>query len=1061
MSNESQVIIGETGASYQINSLSDLKFICENYFKELGVTQNDISIINNLELNFVYLHNLEYKSSSKYFIFSKRYNNNLLQSFYNYQNKNTANLSSSPKEISINIPDISKYFYILESNNEQLTCSIEEIKTIYETMLDYYNNYNIIYKNFNLNIILVDKLKEYYKYQNEGVDLMNNIALLKYEKCFDKYQEFLKESEKTKTKNDLILQNYMENIDKLKKLELPLSFINYISKKKKNNNIKYLIDIYYKESDMNIWRDNCLDKQKVLFNKIKTKDKILQKEKVQINKDNNALLLPLKNSWNYYLNEYDKLYQERNGQLLTVLNEINTDFNSFNNLLSQMKEIFESKLLNSNPNYLNTIKESCQKILAFKEKYSDINKLTSLKNYIQPFNDYIIKMNNSIDSISKKINDYFMAVRTAKNILEKLTDKFSIYLQALKSIEEDFQFLETPGHFINSYENTLLELKRRNSFNSDMEEELNLIKALINNENYLRKKFIEENKKYLTQDFVKLFKLENKIFFSFNFQNNNEHLDLKLLMPEMDARSNENNFDNTSITNNDTDKFFFLDEKQENSSKKVIKSLMEQVSELDIKLKSKENELIEMQSKYKNIDNNFQELNKDMKYIYTIFDEMSDSFNQELSFKEQQISELSKKLEIKNNQNKENNDIININIETSFQEEINKYKRKINELDNNYKKLMSDTILIKKSFFNHMNMVIVQKNQEMSKFKEKQEEKVMYLEEILSAEKIFNKNSIKDKISNLNNTLLEYKMNLNSNKEKLTTLEKTNSELKSKELFLERELKITIQKNDKLTDNNIELTNELRQKHKDNAYLSKLLEQIKRDKVESIKLLNSTHQSKLDYLNEKLNQLSESIREKEAEDSKKYQQYIEMKDKYIYLTKENEIYIQQIKELNYDLQEKNKKIDELMLTQSHTSKATKSNTNDLTLSLDNEDIIYYKKIEKGMRCIFVPFYENIFVCINLSENMLEEKVSETSPLSNYQCKYILDLNSFNNDLSKIIIDNSLIVIGKISKLTEIEQSQNKLYNLPENKNFTLATLGKIDYVIGFPENELMFNNYIN
>ena len=890
---------------------------------------------------------------------------------------------------------------------------------------------------------------------------MNNIALLKYEKCFDKYQEFLKESEKTKTKNDLILQNYMENIDKLKKLELPLSFINYISKKKKNNNIKYLIDIYYKESDMNIWRDNCLHKQKVLFNKIKTKDKILQKEKVQINKDNNALLLPLKNSWNYYLNEYDKLYQERNGQLLTVLNEINTDFNSFNNLLSQMKEIFESKLLNSNPNYSNTIKESCQKILAFKEKYSDINKLTSLKNYIQPFNDYIIKMNNSIDSISKKINDYFMAVRTAKNILEKLTDKFSIYLQALKSIEEDFQFLETPGHFINSYENTLLELKRRNSFNSDMEEELNLIKALINNENYLRKKFIEENKKYLTQDFVKLFKLENKIFFSFNFQNNNEHLDLKLLMPEMDARSNENNFDNTSITNNDTDKIFFLEEKQENSSKKVIKSLMEQVSELDIKLKSKENELIEMQSKYKNIDNNFQELNKDMKYIYTIFDEMSDSFNQELSFKEQQISELSKKLEIKNNQNKENNDIININIETSFQEEINKYKRKINELDNNYKKLMSDTILIKKSFFNHMNMVIVQKNQEMSKFKEKQEEKVMYLEEILSAEKIFNKNSIKDKISNLNNTLLEYKMNLNSNKEKLTTLEKTNSELKSKELFLERELKITIQKNDKLTDNNIELTNELRQKHKDNAYLSKLLEQIKRDKVESIKLLNSTHQSKLDYLNEKLNQLSESIREKEAEDSKKYQQYIEMKDKYIYLTKENEIYIQQIKELNYDLQEKNKKIDELMLTQSHTSKATKSNTNDLTLSLDNEDIIYYKKIEKGMRCIFVPFYENIFVCINLSENMLEEKVSEASPLSNYQCKYILDLNSFNNDLSKIIIDNSLIVIGKISKLTEIEQSQNKLYNLPENKNFTLATLGKIDYVIGFPENELMFNNYIN
>ena len=1058
MSNESQVIIGETGASYQINSLSDLKFICENYFKELGVTQNDISIINNLDQNFVYLHNLEYKTSSKYFLFSKRYNNKLLQSFYNYQNKNTADLSSSPNDISINIPDISKYLYILESNNENLSCSIEEIKQIYETMLDFYNNYNTIYKNFNLNIRLMEKIKEYYKYQNEGVDLMNNIALLKYEKCFDKYQQFLKESENTKTNNDLILQNYMENIDKLKKTELPTNFIKYITKKKKNNDIKYLIDIYYKESDMNIWRDNCLDKQNVLFNKIKIKDKILQKEKIQINKDNNALLLPLKNTWNFYLNEYDKLYQERNGQLLSFLNEINNDFNSFNNLLSQMKEIFESKLLNSNPNYSNTIKESCQKIIAFKEKYSDMNKLTSLQNFIQPFNDYVIKMNNSIESISKKINDYFMAVRTVKNILEKLTDKFSVYLQALKNIEEDFQFLKTPGHFINSYENTLLELKRRKSFNSDMQEELNIIKALINNENYLRKKFMEDNKKYLTPDFIKLFKLENKIFFNLDFQNNNEHLDLSIIFPEVNHKNNENN--NINASNNENEAPPYWDEKQEiNNNKKVIKNLMNQITELDIKLKNRENELSEMQTKYKNIDNNFQELNKDMKYIYTIFDEISDSFNQELSFKEQQISDLEQKLEIKTKQSKENNDVNNM--ETNYNIEVNKYKKRINELDSNYKKIISETIILKKSFFNHMNMVIAQKNQEMSKFKEKQEEKVMYLEEILSAEKIFNKNSINHKISNLNNTIIEYKMNLNSSKEKLSTLEKTNSELKSKELFLERELKISIQKNEKLTDNNIELTNELRQKHKDNAYLSKLLEQIKKDKVESIKLLNSTHQSKLDYLNEKLNQLSESIREKENEDSKKYQQYIEMKDKYIYLTKEKEIYIQQIKELSCDLQEKNKKIDELILTQSLVSKATKSNTNDLTLSSDNEDIIYYKKIEIGMRCIFVPFYENIFVCINLSENMLEEKEREGCPLSNYECKYILDLNSFNKDLSKIIIDNSLIVIGKISKLTKIEQSQNKLYNLPESKIFILATLGKVDYVIGFPENELMFNNYIN
>jgi len=1077
MSNESQVIIGETGANYQINSLSELQFICQSYFKELGITQNDISIINNLDQNFVYLYNLDYKPNSKYFLYSKRYNNKLLQSFYSYQNKNTADLSSSPSDILINLPDINKYFNILESNNEHLSVSLNEIKLTYDLMLKYHNEYISIYKHFNINVNLAKKINEYYKYQNEGVDLMNNIALLKYEKCFNKYQDFIKASETLKTNNDLILQNYMDNIDKLKKIELPENFIKYASNKKKNNNIKYLIDIYHTEKDMNIWRDNCLKQQSGFLNKVKSKDKILQKEKIQINKDNNTYLLPLKSEWNYYISEYDKLYQENNNHILSLLNEINIDFNLFNNLLSQMKEIFESKLLNSNPNYSDTIKDSCSKILSLKEKYSDMNKLSLIKNSLQQFNDYIIKMNNSIETISKKINDYFMAIRAIKNILEKLIEKFTVYLQALKSIEDDFKFLETPGNFINSYEHTLLELKRRNSFNIDMQEELMIIKSLINNENYLRKKFLEENKKYLTPDFIKLFKLENKIYFNYDFQNNNEHLDLAILFPE-DSNNNSNNktnftnnFDINNITNNETAISLTQEPKLENNiNKKILNNIMNQITELDTKLKYKEKELSDLQTKYKNSQNNLKELNKDMKNVYIFFDEISDSFNQELSFKESKISDLTQKLENyeKNSKDqKENNcplckdkfsNINYKNMEEVYQkmkDEINKYKVKANELDNNFKKLVNETTIIKTAFFNHMNMVIVQKNLEMNKFKEKQEENIMYMEDMLSSEKIFNKSSI----NNLKDSIKKYKLSFNSSKEKISTLEKTNSDLKSKELFLERELKLSLQKNEKLTDNNIELTKELRQKHNDNATLTKLLEQTRKEKVESIKLLNTTNQSKLDYLNEKLYQLSESIREKEKEDSKKYQQYIEMKDQYIYLTQEKEMYLQQIKELSFDLKEKNKKIDELILTQSHI--ATKSNTNDMTLTMDNDDVINFKKIDKDMRCIFVPFYENIFVCINLSENLMEEKDGEIIYLSNYECKYILDMNSFNQELSKIIVDNSLIVIGKVSKLTEIEQTKNKFFNLPENKNFVLVTLGKVDYVIGFPENELIFNNYIN
>jgi uncharacterized coiled-coil DUF342 family protein len=1107
MTSQSLIIIGETGAIYPINSLSELKSMCENYFNQLGITQNDISIINNLEQNFIYLNNLEYKPDSKYFLFTKRYNNKLLESFRTYQSKNNAGLSSNPGTISINIPDISKYLNILEENNEYLSCSIGEIKQSFEMMIAYYNNFDNIYKSFKRDVKMANKIKDYFKYQNEAVELLNNIALIKYEKCFNKYQEFVKDSDNTKKKNDLIYQEYINNIERLKKIELSESFIKYISKSKKSNNIKYLIDIYYKENDMNIWRDNCLNNQECFFNKIKTKDKILQKEKIQINKDTNSLLTPLKNGWNFYISEYDKLYKDKNSYILSVLNEINNDFTSFNNILGQMKEIFESKLLNSNPNYLDAIKESCMKILSFKEKYSDMNKLSPLTNNLQQFNNFISKMNNSIDNISKKINDYFMSVRAVKNILEKLIEKFMGYYKGLKRIEEDYKFLETPGHFINSYDNTLLELKRRNKFNSNIQEELLKIKAMINNENYQRKKFIEENKKYLTPDFTKLFKLENKIIFNYDFQNNNEHMDLSMLLPEdnnaqyLEKNENNNNMNGylniNTINNNfvNTGKFIENNNNINNAvlgngnGGMLLQNLLNQINELDTKLKRKEKELSEAQNKCNQIENNFLGIQKDINNLHSSFDEISDLFNNELSFKEKQIEELSNNIENMNNTfnfDKKGNDFVSNsncplcqerltngknyqNIENAIidlKKEISKNKKQTNDLDTNFKKLIYNTVIIKKSFFNHMNMVITQKNLEMSKFKERQEEKVMHIEDLLAAEKIYNKNSVTEKFNKLNSKIKEYKEIINNNNEALSSFEKINNKLKSNELFLKRELQISIQKNEKLSDNNIELTNELRQKHKDNANLTKLLDISKKEHVESIKILNSTHQANIDCLTVKLNELSEKIKEKESEDSKKYQQFLNMKEQYSQLLQEKESHINKIKELSLDIKEKNKKIDELLQTQESINQSethTNANTYDLTMSLPiDEDILYFKKIEKGLRCIFVPFYENIFVCINLSDNLIGQKGdNDMYPLSNYECKYILDLNSFNQELSKIIVDNSLIVIGKISKLTELEQKKNKFFNLPEDKKFVLVTLGKIDYVIGFPENELMFNNYIN
>ena len=69
-------------------------------------------------------------------------------------------------------------------------------------------------------------------------------------------------------------------------------------------------------------------------------------------------------------------------------------------------------------------------------------------------------------------------------------------------------------------------------------------------------------------------------------------------------------------------------------------------------------------------------------------------------------------------------------------------------------------------------------------------------------------------------------------------------------------------------------------------------------------MLNSTHQANIDCLKIKLNELSEKIKEKEKEDSKKYQQFLDMKGQYSHLLqekfiKQNEL-ILKMKEKNFE-----------------------------------------------------------------------------------------------------------------------------------------------------------------
>ena len=80
--------------------------------------------------------------------------------------------------------------------------------------------------------------------------------------------------------------------------------------------------------------------------------------------------------------------------------------------------------------------------------------------------------------------------------------------------------------------------------------------------------------------------------------------------------------------------------------------------------------------------------------------------------------------------------------------------------------------------------------------------------------------------------------------------------------------------------------------------------------------------------------------------------------------------------------------------------------------IKNKSIIF-KDIKEGDKCMFVPYSEKIYVCINLSVDL--------NAINNdfFRCDIILDFSCFDEDKKKLIIENNLILIATISELKEV------------------------------------------
>ena len=210
-----------------------------------------------------------------------------------------------------------------------------------------------------------------------------------------------------------------------------------------------------------------------------------------------------------------------------------------------------------------------------------------------------------------------------------------------------------------------------------------------------------------------------------------------------------------------------------------------------------------------------------------------------------------------------------------------------------------------------------------------------------------------------------------------------------------------------------------------------------------------------------------------------------LNEKIIFLQNENSTLKEELTS-----KEKNKKITEnkiIELRQFIKQISDDNNNNEAKhikelQKIKNKSIIF-KDIKEGDKCIFVPYSEKIYVCINLTVDL--------NVINNefFRCDIILDFSCIDEDKRKLIVDNNLILIGTISELKEViikEGEANPFEvneaNREENEEeeefssgvstsinsylkatncYHLAKINNIDYIIGFPEDKLCFMNYNN
>ena len=784
------------------------------------------------------------------------------------------------------------------------------------------------------------------------------------------------------------------------------------------NEKKYLIDIYFDEKDMQIKKEENIKNEEKIIKSTKEKSSLYINETEKFIKEKAKAIKEIQNEMNNISQEYD-----------SGLNKLVNEPNKMHEYLMQDFAYFKHSLLiifdflgsNNNNENGNNNTSSAQDIKAFEDSCEQIS---SLKNKYNDFSSL-----NQLQTTLEPMNQIYLKMRKSFESLSLKINKvfntlFSIY-NTINELSEKFSIIKQKT--IN-LEKCFIQLQNPSKFPTAYEHALEEIKRRIIFNSKIKKFFLNiETLVKNETDLRKNFKDKYGIYLP-NLPNNFFSC-LKNYEPKVKLEIN---------TNEELNKFPKLITEEEiniaveNSfDKNIVNTSYEGNINNDLKkIKELSEELNKKEIKIKNLET-------DLELSCNSYENIFKNFVLFLKDKDEEIKRLSQEknniMAYFNNRIKNNVQTCPLCQEAAFNNEPNNnvqiINNKINKLENalkqneiKYRNLVFNTMTMKKIFFNHMNNKIAEYN--------------------LNNAKVINSGGFNNGLNIINN-------NINN------ALESSGNILYYNEM----------------NSNNTKY----HQQNNDVQILTKILneERLKNNKLISDKNILITKYNSIITEYKKLQNIIEQ----------NMKQINSLKEKIFTLKKENETLKEEL-----SFKEKNNKNNENNIIELHQlikqisdDKALNESKHIKELQKIKNKSIIFKDIKEGDKCIFVPYSEKFYVCINLTMDL--------NAINNdfFRCDIILDFSCIESDKKKLIVDNNLILIGNISELKEVIIKEGELNpfevnetNEEENEEedfsgvstsinsylkatncYHLAKISNIDYIIGFPEDKLCFMNYNN